>query len=328
MESDYNYTNDNKQYDEDTEILPDQCVKTEIEEKDSGTIQNDTKSPDVGQPKAENEHEFYVKQEPEIQHLECKVELKQEQVHTCNICKKNFQTKKSKERHKKCVHDGEKKFCCEICSKMFAKKYHMTNHVKAVHEKLRQFSCEFCDKSFVKKQSMKVHVSLHSGERPYQCQSCGLGFKQKLEMIEHRSKHSGTEDFQCVLCHKQFNSRDSLYQHVYRNHRILLSEFTCSICGKQFNQKAHLENHENSHFDTNGALVHNLDTLICSFCQKVFKYENNLKTHMKSHVEGKVQCFECGKYYTTARGLKEHIAIKHERISKFKCTVCGKAFAK
>ena len=74
--------------------------------------------------------------------------------------------------------------------------------------------------------------------------------------------------------------------------------------------------------------MNNLDTFTCSFCQKVFKYANNLKTHMKSHVEGKVQCFECGKYYTTARGLKEHIAIKHERISKFKCTVCGKAFAK
>ena len=49
---------------------------------------------------------------------------------------------------------------------------------------------------------------------------------------------------------------------------------------------------------------------------------------MKSHVEGKVLCFECVKYCVTARDLKEHIAIEHERIRKFKWTVCGKAFAK
>ena len=56
LDCDYNYKYDTKQYDEDAEILPEQCVKTEIEEIESSTIQNDTKSPFFGQPKAENEH--------------------------------------------------------------------------------------------------------------------------------------------------------------------------------------------------------------------------------------------------------------------------------
>ena len=100
------------------------------------------------------------------------------------------------------------------------------------------------------------------------------------------------------------------------------------MCGKQFNQQKQLENHEKDHLDENGDFLHNLDIFTCTVCEKDFKYENNLKTHMKLHTEEKLQCGECGKYYTTPRGLKEHITIKHERISKFKCTVCGKAFVK
>ena len=49
---------------------------------------------------------------------------------------------------------------------------------------------------------------------------------------------------------------------------------------------------------------------------------------MKLHSEGKVPCFACGNQYTSARGLREHITLKHERIRKFKRLVCGKAFAR
>ena len=62
-------------------------------------------------------------------------------------------------------------------------------------------------------------------------------------------------------------------------------------------------------------------------CEKDFKYQFNLTTHMKLHSEEKVPCFVCGKQYTSARGLKDHIILTHKRISKFKCHVCGIAFA-
>ena len=53
-----------------------------------------------------------------------------------------------------------------------------------------------------------------------------------------------------------------------------------------------------------------------------------MTTKIKLHSEGKVPCFACDKQYTSARGLREHITLKHKRISKFKCLVCGKAFAR
>ena len=49
---------------------------------------------------------------------------------------------------------------------------------------------------------------------------------------------------------------------------------------------------------------------------------------MKLHLGEKFQCKVCKKQYTSARGLKEHIVFKHDQISKFKCELCGKAFAK
>ena len=70
------------------------------------------------------------------------------------------------------------------------------------------------------------------------------------------------------------------------------------------------------------------DVFSCDICEKEFKYQTNLTTQMKLLSEGKVPCFVCGKQYTSARGLREHITLKHKRISKFKCLVCGKAFAK
>jgi len=307
------------------ELLEEQFIKTELQGHDFEEVNDFGETSWVNQDLQDQK----IKDEAgEGIQNESKKEHKNLGNFRCKICPMVFSTRNSKEKHLRNDHEQIKSFNCEFCGKMFVKRYHMIAHVKTVHEKIRDFLCEFCDKSFVKKQSLKVHLQLHKGERPYQCQDCGLGFKEKIEMTEHRIKHSATDDFKCVECSKQLNSRDSLYQHVYRNHRIAFSEFSCTICGKQFNQRAHLENHEKNHFDANGILLENFDVFTCNLCEKVFKYENNLNTHMRSHTEGKQQCFVCGKYYTTARGLREHITVKHEKISKFKCLLCGKAFVK
>ena len=49
---------------------------------------------------------------------------------------------------------------------------------------------------------------------------------------------------------------------------------------------------------------------------------------MKLHSGETCECLVCGKHYTSTRGLKEHVTLKHEQNSKFKCQLCGKAFAK
>jgi len=307
------------------DVLKEQFIKTEVKAMDMECAQDPVET----SWKIQNLQDQEIKDET-LDNFQEEIIMNHEKLGNfrCKLCLQVFPTKNSKEKHLRNDHEQTKSFSCEFCGKMFVKRYHMTAHVKTVHEKIRDFLCEFCDKTFVKKQSLKVHLQIHTGERPFQCQDCGLGFREKLEMTEHRIKHSETDDFKCVECSKQLNSRDSLYQHVYRNHRIAFSEFTCTICGKQFNQRAHLENHEKYHFDENGILLQNVDMFKCNMCEKFFKYENNLNTHMRSHTEGKQQCSICGKYYTTARGLREHITVKHEKISRFKCLLCGKAFVK
>ena len=146
-------------------------------------------------------------------------------------------------------------------------------------------------------------------------------------MIGHQNKHLEVREFQCVECLKQLISRKSLLNHVYRNHRVPL-EFPCSVCGILYQSKNDLQQHEEFHMGIRDVDTVNNDSLACSVCKKVFKCQNNLTTHMKLHSGETCECLVCGKHYTSTRGLKEHVTLKHEQNSKFKCQLCGKAFAK
>ena len=46
---------------------------------------------------------------------------------------------------------------------------------------------------------------------------------------------------------------------------------------------------------------------------------------MKLYSEGKIPCFACGKHYTSARRLREHITLKHERIKEINTKIKEKS---
>ena len=55
-------------------------------------------------------------------------------------------------------------FKCELCSKNFSSKRNLKNHISSVHEGLKNHKCETCGKAFSQLHHLKGHIrSVHQG---------------------------------------------------------------------------------------------------------------------------------------------------------------------
>ncbi|XP_041986053.1 zinc finger protein 268-like isoform X4 [Aricia agestis] len=66
--------------------------------------------------------------------------------HTCDICLKNYSTRRQLLRHMK-THTAELPFSCDTCSKNFSSKQVLIAHM-SVHTGEKPFSCDICSKKF------------------------------------------------------------------------------------------------------------------------------------------------------------------------------------
>lgn len=66
---------------------------------------------------------------------------------------------------------------------------------------------------------------------------------------------------------------------------------------------------------------------VCSICDETLPNAQQLTKHrQKNHGKDKFQCIECGKGFTTTRGLRIHLRI-HANLKPEICKICGKGFA-
>ena len=142
----------------------------------------------------------------------CKIQKK----HKCNICKKDFHTKKDLVRHER-IHSGEKPYQCKSCSKAFATNGNLKNHEK-IHLEEKPFTCQSCPKSFSVKQNLKRHETTHTGIRPFQCKTCPKSFTLKRNLKVHEKFHTGEKPFQCQNCPKRFTLKGDLNKHNKKHH--------------------------------------------------------------------------------------------------------------
>ena len=84
----------------------------------------------------------------------------------CEICDKDFSTRRSKSQHMNEIHGEGKHFVCNVCNKIFGKKNGLTIHIKNYHPGVpRNFKCDSCSKSFPQSGYLKKHIKIHEGQK-------------------------------------------------------------------------------------------------------------------------------------------------------------------
>ncbi|KAL4712496.1 hypothetical protein ACJJTC_007512 [Scirpophaga incertulas] len=250
-------------------------------------------------------------------------------IYQCNICCKEYDSKKSVIRHLLLGHTTERPFVCKLCGRTYKTASEIIRHSRA-HDGTRFFCKEQCGYSTVYLGALREHERRHNkGEAKYKCEECGKGFQVKTWYDQHQNVHTGLKPFVCDICGVSFHmdryltthrssvhpqssqlkryvcvhcslpcdSRKALTQHL-KVHGMSTS-FLCDLCGKTLSNRQQLKFHKQVHLG--------VKPFSCSTCDKAFTKKFNLQLHERSHTGLKQHaCLLCGKHYSQRSTLLRH----------------------
>ncbi|XP_070535136.1 zinc finger protein 85-like [Ptychodera flava] len=281
-----------------------------------------------------------------------------ERVWSCQECGVKFNQYKSLKEHRK-IHDQDLKYQCKRCKKWFGRKDSFKGHMKR-HRLEKSIECKICNKVFKMKGNYVQHMNMHdrktaiqvdlskhkktsrTTEKICKCPECAESFNGTLSLRLHITKmHAVLEH--CKLCNEVFPTKDELYQHRQRVHK--LRNYPCADCKVAFDNKHNLFMHKrNMHsqeslickecgsmFENRELLkqhrIHNKEALYkCDVCDKTFGRKESFDMHVRGHkYEKPYPCEECGKVFKRKEHLEKHFHT-HSSIKLYSCPVCHKYF--
>ncbi|XP_041447902.1 zinc finger protein 391-like [Drosophila obscura] len=182
---------------------------------------------------------------------------------TCNICSKNFASKRRCQIHKQ-QHGGHLQltehmkthtvncFPCEQegCKKKYRHKGTLVAHQKKAHmgSISKSHVCEVCGKAFDNLAKLRYHQEKHKGrtQLPFACEKpgCSLRFRKRNSLLNHTMQHKGIKKVQinqhtlertwnCPLCSKVCKSSTSLEAHNRQIHEAI-RKYSCGVCNMTF----------------------------------------------------------------------------------------------
>jgi len=126
----------------------------------------------------------------------------------CDICGEETPNIR---KHNHNVHKISQ-FKCDICQKQFSSKRNLEKHVSN-HAKLkRKFVCDICTQSFNKSSHLKCHKLMHKEDVEENMKSCNLcSYKTFIDsnLTRHIKSHA-TKTVKCILCGNCFKNEVSL----------------------------------------------------------------------------------------------------------------------
>ena len=131
-------------------------------------------------------------------------------------------------------------------------KVHMEKHDVGPKNEI----CEHCGKSFKHKKDLKKHIVIHlpmDERQKFVCKVCGRVVKRASTLQLHEklcaSKAEEVKATTCVHCDFASTSPSDMLEHIYSNHRHILSKKFCERCGKNFKATDSLKRHMAVHLD-------------------------------------------------------------------------------
>ena len=219
---------------------------------------------------------------------------------------------------------------CQICSKDFKTKKLLHRHQARDHPKVapipNAWKCEFCGKEFRNERMLICHKNaMHAPPKPKPiCEICNKEYKSRKILKRHQNRvHVDPKTplpVTCDVCNVEFESRKVLQRHKSKEHPSALptTPATCDICNKEYKNKKMLSRHKSNTHSSQGEIL-------CPMCDDSFASKRRLYLHKKTVHEGKKwQCDECGKIFGLKVRLDSHIKSCHSTDNKMTCRVCQK----
>ena len=161
----------------------------------------------------------------------------------------------------------------------------------------------------------KSHT-LHKPQKThkYHCRMCKTGVNSARELVDHHQTVHGI--VYCPVCNKPFNNPISMARHKYSHTE---KQYHCKKCGESFNFNSELQTHDITH--------QRWAKHLCTFlaCGKIFKNKPDLTRHTETHTSKPMKCLDCNNSTKDKRNFDSH-QLKHSKIVKYFCKVCGKGF--
>lgn len=163
---------------------------------------------------------------------------------TCAKCKNSFPTFDTLSEHMKERSCTTEVFACDICDKEFATKRHLSAH-KQTHKPKHKVMCEVCGKDFSSQFDLDTHMeSVHERvvkrDCIYRCTYCQATYHSHLELLEHVRQHNKDKKEAPRLCEVCARTCPNLksYQAHMASHLPQKKSFVCEVSLKFiFNNK-------------------------------------------------------------------------------------------
>lgn len=141
----------------------------------------------------------------------------------CNICCKEFASKRIYNEHLK-NHNSTRK--CPICGYV-TRATSLNKHMLYRHSDERNFACDQCPSKFKTLSDLRKHLVSHTGASVFECEECPFVARSRGSLKTHRKKAHGLgtgDTYKCHLCEVNFQRANSLTRHLSRKHEISLPQ--------------------------------------------------------------------------------------------------------
>ena len=248
--------------------------------------------------------------------------------HTCNICLKIYQGKKSLRTHNQIVHLGVKVNNCDACAKSFMNESHLRRH-KLSHTGEKPLKCDYCNYTTLYNQALNHHTSrVHTKDLPFHCGNCSNKYVSSYLLKKHLPSHLLVKPFKCDKCTKRFSDDRGLKEHYPIHSNV---KFSCDECNKTLPTNRRLERHIKTHTNEHKEKLKNDIKYFCLKCKDTngFRNRSGLSDHDRKHTgEKPFVCDVCNKSFGQSTGLwmhkRTHLAPAEQR--PYKCTICESKF--